>query len=178
MGLHVAALLVHNATQLALHRFERVVNHLVKRLMGAVVLLLFIGDHFVPACDSHVDSASVGVTFLMGVIGLLNRYITAVDVVAKFFESRGVIQNEISDLVRFFQTPIRDLNWQLHDYLESKVLHRVEGTKIFDVSCVHIGCNERNRETSFAGSTFTKSDFTCSTIRSRTAAGRKATIAP
>jgi hypothetical protein len=51
----------------------------------------------------------------MGVIGLLDGHIAAVDVVAKFFEPCGIIENEIIDLVRFFQTPIGDLNRQLHD---------------------------------------------------------------
>ena len=51
----------------------------------------------------------------MGVIGLLDGYVAAVDVIAKFFESRCIIQNEVVDLVGFFQTPVRDLNRQLHD---------------------------------------------------------------
>jgi hypothetical protein len=51
----------------------------------------------------------------MCVIGLLDGHIAAVDMIAKFFQSRRIIQNEIVDLVRFFQTPIRDLNRQLHD---------------------------------------------------------------
>jgi hypothetical protein len=113
--LYVAALLVHDAAQFALHRFERVVDHFVKRLVRAVVLLSFIGDHFVPSCDSHVDSAPVGITFLMGMIGLLDCHITPIDMVAKSFQSRRIIQNEIVDLVRLFQTPIRELNRQLHD---------------------------------------------------------------
>ena len=50
----------------------------------------------------------------MRVIGLLNGDIAAVDVVAKSFQSRCIIQNEIVDLVRFFQTPVSDLNRQLH----------------------------------------------------------------
>jgi len=66
----------------------------------------------------------------MSVIGLLNGHVTAIDMVAKFFQSRGIIQNEIVDLVRFFQTPIRDLNRQLHDYFDTNALPRVEGTKI------------------------------------------------
>jgi hypothetical protein len=63
----------------------------------------------------HIDATPVRISFLMGVIGLLDGNIATVDMVAKFFKSRGIIQNEIVDLVRFFQTPIRDLNRQLHD---------------------------------------------------------------
>ncbi len=63
----------------------------------------------------HVDAAPVRITFLMRMIGLLDGHIAAVDVVAKSFKSRCIIENEIIDLVRFFQTPIGDLNRQLHD---------------------------------------------------------------
>jgi len=127
----VAPLFVHDAAQLALHRFERVVNNLVERLVRAVVRLPFISDKLMASRDSHINTAPVGIPFLVGVIGLLNCHIAAVDVVAKSFESCGIIQNEIVDLVRFFQTPIRDLNWQLHDYLDTSGLLRVEGTKMF-----------------------------------------------
>jgi hypothetical protein len=51
---------------------------------------------------------------LMSVIGLLNGDIAAVDVVAKFFKTSGIIQNESVDLVRFFQTPISGSHRQLH----------------------------------------------------------------
>ena len=112
---YFAPLLVYDAAQLALHRFERVVNHLIDRSMRAVVHLLFISDQLVATRHRHVDSASVRISLLMRVIRLLDGHIAAVDVVAKFFKPRGVIQNEIVDLVRFFQTPIRDLNRQLHD---------------------------------------------------------------
>jgi hypothetical protein len=113
--LDVAALLVHDAAQLALHRFERVVNYFVERLVRAVVLLPFVSDQLVTARHSHINTAPVRISFLMGMIRLLNGHIAAIDVVAKFFEPRCIIQNEIVDLVRFFQTPIRDLNRQLHD---------------------------------------------------------------
>jgi hypothetical protein len=125
VGFDVASLLVHDATQFALHRFERVVNHLVERLVRAVVHLPFIRDQLVAPRHSHIDAASVWIAFLMGVIGLLDGHVAAVDVVAKFFESRCIIQNEIVDLVRFFQTPIRDFNRQLHDQLDTTVFSTV-----------------------------------------------------
>jgi len=112
---YVAPLLVHDAAQLALHGFESVVDHLVERLMRAVVLLPFIGDQLVAPRHSHINTASVGITLVMRVIGLLNGHVAAINVVAKFFQSRCIFQNEVVDLVRFFQTPIRDLNRQLHD---------------------------------------------------------------
>ena len=209
----VAPLLVYDAAQLALHCFERVVDHLVQRLMGPVVHLPFISDQLVASRHGHIDPAPARVSLVMGVIGLLDGHITAVDVVAKFFQSRRIFQNKIVDLVRFFQTPVRDLNRQLHDLLDTTEFSHVEGIKkrcstldthlsqgyggqsrgwaarseprflipYPESSVQHllqISRNERNLEISFAGSTFTKSDFTCSTIRSRTAAGKRSTIAP
>ena len=126
MCLDVASLLVHHAAQLALHRLERVVNHFVERLVGAVVHLPFVSDQFVAARHSDIDSAPVRIPLLMRVIRLLYSHIAAVDMVAKFFESRGIIKNEIVDLVSFFQTPIRDLNRQLHIQLDTSVLFVVE----------------------------------------------------
>jgi hypothetical protein len=115
VSFYFPSLLVHNAAQLALHRFERVVNHLVDRLVRAIVHLLFISDELVATRHRHIDSAPVRISLVVRVIGLLDGHIAAVDVVAKFFKPCGVIQNEIVDLVRFFQTPIGDLNRQLHD---------------------------------------------------------------
>ena len=115
MRLDVASLLVHDTTQLAFHGFERVVDHLIQRLVRPVVRLSFIGDKLVPPGDRHIDAAPVWITFLMGVIGLFDGHIAAVDMVAKSFKSRCIIENEVVDLVGFFQTPIRDLNRQLHD---------------------------------------------------------------
>ena len=112
---YFASLLVHDTAQLALHRFERVVNHLVDRLVRAVVHLLFISDKLMATRHRHINPAPVRISLLVRVICLFDGHIAAVDVVAKFLEPCGVIQNEIVDLVRFFQTPIRDLNRQLHD---------------------------------------------------------------
>jgi hypothetical protein len=51
----------------------------------------------------------------VGVIGLLDGDIAAVNVVAKFLQPRGFFEYEIVDLVGFLQTPITDFNRQLHD---------------------------------------------------------------
>ena len=67
---------------------------------------------------------------MMGVIRLLDRDIAAVDMIAKLLESCCIIQNEIVNLVRFFQTPIRYLNRQLHNYLDTTVVVAIEGAKI------------------------------------------------
>jgi hypothetical protein len=97
--LYVAPLFVHNTTQFPFHRLERVVDHFVEWFVGAVVHLSFIGHQLVTAGNGHIDPAPVRITLLMGVIGLLDGDIAAVDVVAKFFQSRRIIQNEIVDLV-------------------------------------------------------------------------------
>ena len=115
MGLYVAPLFVDDAAQLAFHCFESVVDHFVKRLVRAVVDLPFIGDELVASGHRHIDTASVWISFVMRMIGLLDRHVAAVDVVAKFLKSRCIFKNEIVDLVRFFQTPVRELNRQLHN---------------------------------------------------------------
>jgi hypothetical protein len=71
-------------------------------------------------------------------IGLLDGDIASVDMVAKFLQSLGVIQNEIVDLVRFVQTPIRDLNRQLHDYFDTNVFRCPRGTKMFSTMSSHL----------------------------------------
>jgi hypothetical protein len=103
------------------------VNHLVERLVCAIVHLPLVNDELMAPGHSHINTAPVWISFLMRVVGLLNGHIAAVDVVAKFFQSRSIIQNEIVDLVRFFQTPIRDLNRQLHDYLDKKLNFDISG---------------------------------------------------
>jgi len=76
----------------------------------------------VPGRHGHIDAAPVGISFLVSVISLLDGYVTAVDVIAKSLKAAGIIQNEIFDLVRFFQTTVGDLNGQLHNYLDITVL--------------------------------------------------------
>lgn len=114
MRFHITPLLVHHAPQLALHRFESVVDHFVERLVRAVVHLPLVSDQLVASRHGHIDPAPAGVSLVMGVIGLLDGHVTAVDVVAKFFQSRCIFQNEIVNQVGFFQTPVRDFNRQLH----------------------------------------------------------------
>jgi hypothetical protein len=74
--------------------------------MRAVVHSPFVRDQLVTRSYGHIDPASVRISFLMRVVRLLDRYVAAVDVVAKFFQSRCIFQNDVVDLVRFFQTPI------------------------------------------------------------------------
>ena len=89
--LNVTSLFVHHAAQFALHRFESVVDHLVERLVRAIVHLPFISNEFVSPRNGHVDAAPVRISFLMRVIGLLDSHVTAVDVVAKSFQPRRIL---------------------------------------------------------------------------------------
>jgi hypothetical protein len=114
VGFDFAPLLFHNATQFALHSFKCVVDNFFERFVSTVIHLLFIGHELMPRRHGHVDSAPVWIPFVMIVIGLLDCDIAAVDVITKSLESFCIIQNEIVDLVRFFQTPIQYLNRQLH----------------------------------------------------------------
>ena len=103
--------------QFALHRFERVVNYFLERFVSAVILLFFIRNQLVPGRHGHIDAAPVGISFLVSVIRLLDGHVAAVNVIAESLEAGCIIQNEIVDLVRFFQTTVRNLNGQLHNYL-------------------------------------------------------------
>jgi hypothetical protein len=129
VGFNVAPLLFHNATQLTLHGLKCVVDDFFERFVSAVIHLPFIGHKLVPRRHGHVNPAPVWISFVMVVIGLLDCDIAAVNVITKSLESFCIIQNEIVDLVRFFQTPIRYLNRQLHNYLDTTALLAVEGTK-------------------------------------------------
>ena len=115
MRFHFPPLNVDEVAQLALHGFKGVVDHFVKRIVGAVVFLLLVGDEFVTARNGHVNANTVLISFVMGVVRLFDRDVAAINVVAEFLEPRGFVQHEIVDLVGFFQTPITDLNRQLHD---------------------------------------------------------------
>ena len=112
---YFAPLDVDEVAQLTLHRFEGVVDHFVEGIVRAVVLLLLVGDELVTARNGHVNANTILISFVMGVVRLLDRHIAAVNVIAEFFQPRGFFQYEIVDLVGFFQTPITDLNRQLHD---------------------------------------------------------------
>ena len=115
MRFYVASLLVHDAAQLAFHCFERVVDGFDQGRMRAVVHLLLPGHQLVPRPYGDVDADVIRISFLVRVVSLFDRHVAAVDVVAKFLKSRCIFQNEIVDLVRFFQTPVRELNRQLHN---------------------------------------------------------------
>ena len=106
MGLDFAPLFFHYAPQLAFHRFERIVNYFPERFVSAVVHLPFTRNQLVPGRHCHIDAAPVRISFLVSVIGLLDGHVAAVDMVAESLKAGCIIQNEIVDLVRLFQTTV------------------------------------------------------------------------
>ena len=110
MGLDFVALFLDDAPQLALHRLESVVDYFAQRRVGAVVHALFVGHQFVARRHGDVDPDPEGISFLMGVVRLLNGNVAAVDVVAEFFEARCFLKNELIDVVGFGDTAIGDVD--------------------------------------------------------------------
>ena len=95
----LAPLFLDEVAQLPLHRLERVVDHFVERLVRTVVFLLFVRDEFVTRSDGDIDSATIGISFVMRVVGLLDHDVAAVNVIAKFVEARCINHHEIVDLL-------------------------------------------------------------------------------
>ena len=93
VGFYLAPLLFHNATQLTLHGFKRVVDNFFQGFVGTVIHLLFIGHKLVAGRHRYVDTASVRIAFVMVVIRLLDCDIAAVNVITKSLQSCGIIQN-------------------------------------------------------------------------------------
>ena len=83
----LAPLLFNNATQLALHGLESVMDHFLKRFVSAVIRLPFISYKLVTRRHCHVDSAPVWISFVVVVIGLLDGDIATIDVITESLES-------------------------------------------------------------------------------------------
>ena len=171
-------LLLHEMPQLAFHRLERIVDHLGQRGVRAVVHLLCVGDQLVTRRHGDVDAHPELVPFLMRVIGLLDRDITSIDMIAEFFEPGCFLQNELVERFRLIDATIGYIYWPLHS--ESEPLdHPVARLRENQAATFNFytGCNERKCVGNFAGSILTRSDFTCSTIFSRTPGGSSSTTA-
>jgi hypothetical protein len=133
VGLYVAPLLVHNAAQLALHGFKRVVHHFCKRIVRAVIDLLFFRYQLVPGRDSNIDPDPKLVSLFVGVIRLFDSYIAATDMITELVQPGCLLQHHLFDSEGFFQAAISDLYWQLH---RSFILMR-EGRLRQAFSCGH-----------------------------------------
>jgi hypothetical protein len=67
-----------------------------------------------PWPDGDIDSASIRIAFVMGVVRLFDRDVAPVDVIAKFIEPRGVSHYEVVNLFGFFHAAVSDVDRQLH----------------------------------------------------------------
>jgi hypothetical protein len=61
-----------------------------------------------------IDAHSELVPLLMRMIGLLDSYVTPIDVIAELFEPRRFLQNELVDRLRLLDPAIGDVYWPLH----------------------------------------------------------------
>ena len=66
-----------------------------------------------------IDPATIRIPFLMGVIGLFDRDVAAIDVVAKSVEPRRVGHYEVVDLIGFIEAAVGNVNRQLHRMISS-----------------------------------------------------------
>ena len=119
-----ASLFFDKMAQLAFHGLERVVDDFLERFVRIVVLLSLIGDELVPRSYRHVDSTSIRIAFLVGMVGLLNRNVASVNVITKAFQPGRVLENSAFNRSRFLDPSIGDFNWQLHTPKFSRTLAR------------------------------------------------------
>ena len=115
MRLYVVALFVDDATQLAFHRLEGVVNGFGERFVPAIVRLFLIGHQLVAAGNCYINPNAERVPLVMGVVRLLDGDVAPVDMVAKFFEPGRFFQNQLVDRFGFVDSTIGDVYWQLHN---------------------------------------------------------------
>src|ERR1041385_8924763 len=111
-------------------------NHFFQRFVRTVVLLLFIGHEFVSWPYRHIDAAAERVTFLMGMVGLFDRYIASVNMVAKSSPTLGIIEDQSVNVIGFLHAAISDLDWQFHtnQTLSNQVeLARIKNAGTIDV---------------------------------------------
>jgi hypothetical protein len=101
--------------QLSFHRLKGVVDNLGQRRVRPIVHLFLVSHEFMMRRDRDVDTDPELVPFLMGVIGLLDGYVTPVDVIAEFFKPRRFFQNEFVDRFRLINSTIRNIYWPLHN---------------------------------------------------------------
>ena len=106
----LVALFLDQRLELALHRFESVVDYLAQRFVHLVHGLFFVRDQLVAGWDGNIDPHPEGITGMLGVVGMLDDHVAAADVIAETIEARGFAANEFLELVRFLDPPIRDSN--------------------------------------------------------------------
>ena len=83
MRLYFTPLDLDEMPQLPLHRFESVVHYFAQRIVRAVIHLFFIGDELMTGRHGHINSHSKWISFLMGMIRLLDRDVATANVITK-----------------------------------------------------------------------------------------------
>ncbi len=68
--------------------------------------LLFLRDQFMPGRDGDIDSHPEGVPGMLGVVRVFDHDVAAADVIAEPIQARGLIANELLELVGFIDAPI------------------------------------------------------------------------
>jgi hypothetical protein len=61
--------------------------------------LFFVAHELVTRSHRDIDPATVRISFVMSVVGLLDRDVASVDVVAKFVEPGRVTHYQVVDLI-------------------------------------------------------------------------------
>jgi hypothetical protein len=100
------ALLLDERLELALHRLKGVVDDFAQRFVHFVRALSFIRDQLVAGWDGNVDPDAEWIPGMLGVIRMLNNDVAAADVIAEPIQARGLIANELVELVGFLDAPI------------------------------------------------------------------------
>jgi hypothetical protein len=83
--------------------------------MRAVIRLFFLGHELVALGDRHVNSHAIRISLVMRVIRLLDRDITAIDVITKLFQSLSIILDEVINVFSLIQSAIGNVDGQLHN---------------------------------------------------------------
>jgi hypothetical protein len=87
--LDVQALALDQILDLALHVFERVVDHLRERLVHLVFDRPLVGDQLVAGRNGDIDADAERIAGLLGMIRLLDDDVATRDVVAELVQMPG-----------------------------------------------------------------------------------------
>lgn len=104
------ALFFDERFELALHRFEGVVDHLAQWLVHFVRRRFLIRDQFVAGRNGDIDPDAEWIPGMLRMVGMLNHHVAPADVIAKAIEARGFAANEFVELVRFLDPSVGDSN--------------------------------------------------------------------
>lgn len=108
------SLSLYQVPQLPLHSLERIVYHFSQRLVCSVVHLLFLCHQLVPRRDGDIDAHTKLISFLVGMIGLLDCHVATADMIAKLVQARGLGAHHLFNPIALVESAVSDIHWQLH----------------------------------------------------------------